>query len=355
MYGVILAGGSGTRFWPLSRKKLPKQFLKLFDNRTLLEKTIQRLSPLIPPEKLIIVTTEKYRHKISEIVKDIPAENIILEPAGRNTAPAIALAAFKLIDKQEEVMGIFPSDHMILKDRMFCRILLVAEKIAKSSRHLITLGMKPDKPETGYGYIEVGKIYKREKGIAVFNVRRFVEKPDLKKAKAFLKNGNFMWNSGMFIWQVGVFLKELEKNLPEIYYGIKKGMKRKKNGQFEVDEKIYKGLQNISVDYGIMEKAGQTLVIPGEIGWSDLGSWDSLADVLEKDKSGNTVIADGECLFDVENSLFYANGKFVAGIGVRDLVVVNSDNAILICKKNSSQDVKKIVNFLNEKKKEEFL
>lgn len=355
MYGVILAGGSGTRFWPLSRKKLPKQFLKLFNNKTLLEETIERLSPLIPRKKIIIVTTDDYRDKIKEIARGVPPENIILEPAGRNTAPSIALAAFKLIEREEGVMGIFPSDHLILEGKRFRRILSIAEKIAKSSEHLITLGMKPDKPETGYGYIEIGKVYKKGNGITVFNVKRFVEKPDVKKAKAFLENGNFMWNSGMFIWRIGVFLKELEKNLPQVYYGIKRGIKIKKNRQFEVNEKIYKGLPSISVDYGIMEKSERTLVIPIDVGWSDLGSWDSLADVLKKDESGNAVLADGKFLLNVKNSLFYVNGKFVAGIGIEDLVVVNSGNAILICKKQSSQDVKKVVNFLSEKKKWEFL
>lgn len=355
MYGVILAGGSGTRFWPLSRKKLPKQFLKLFNNKTLLEGTIDRLSPLISRERIIIVTTREYRDKIKEIAKGVPAENIILEPAGRNTAPAIALAAFKLIEREKEVMGVFPSDHLILESKRFLRILSIAGKIAKSSEYLITLGMKPERPETGYGYIELGNIYKEGDGITVFNVKRFVEKPDQEKAKAFLKNGNFMWNSGMFIWRIGLFLKELEKNLPEVYYGIKKGMKFKKNRVFEVDEKIYRSLPAISVDYGIMEKAERTLVIPADIGWSDLGSWDSLADIFKKDESGNSAVADGKCLLDVKNSLFYAEGKIVAGIGVEDLIVVDSGNAILVCKKQRSQDVKKIVNFLSEKKKEEFL
>ncbi len=355
MYGVILAGGSGTRFWPLSRKKLPKQFLKLFNNRTLLEETIERISPVIPRKKIIIVTTEEYRNRIRNTVKGISPDNIILEPAGRNTAPAIALAAFKLIKEKEDVMGVFPSDHLILDKRRFIRILSIAEKIAKSSEHLIAFGMKPDKPETGYGYIELGNVYKKGRGITVFNVKRFIEKPDIRRARAFLKNGNFMWNSGMFIWRIDVFLKELERNLPEVYYGIKNALKRKKNGRFEIDEKIYKGLPGISVDYGIMEKSERALVIPAEIGWSDLGSWDSLAGILKKDESGNVVVADDKCLIDVKNSLFYANGKFVAGIGVQDLIVVSSENAILICKKNSSQDVRKITNFLSEKRREEYL
>lgn len=355
MYGVILAGGSGTRFWPLSRKKIPKQFLKLFNNKTLLEETIERLTPVIPEEKIIIVTTKDYRDKIKEIVKGIPPQNIILEPAGRNTAPAIALAAFKLIDKEKEVMGVFPSDHLILKGMRFSRILSIAEKIAKSSECLITLGMRPNKPETGYGYIEHGKVYERRNGITVFNVKRFVEKPDIKKARAFLKKGNFMWNSGMFIWQIGVFLEELEKNLPEVYYGIKRGMKRNKNGQFEVNEKIYKSLPNISVDYGIMEKSRRTLVIPGEIGWSDLGSWSSLSEILAQDKSGNAIVANDAYLHGVKNSLFFAKDKFIAGIDIEDIILVSSGDAILICKKNSSQEVKRIVNFLSEKKKEELL
>ncbi len=353
MYGVILAGGSGTRFWPLSRKKLPKQFLKLFNKKTLLEETIERISPLIPRRKIIIVTTENYKDKIMNTVKGISAENIILEPAGRNTAPAIALAAFKLIKEKEDVMGVFPSDHLILNKRRFIRIISIAEKIAKSSEHLITLGMKPDKPETGYGYIELGNIYKKGKGITVFNVKRFVEKPDIRRARAFLKNGNFMWNSGMFIWRIDVFLKELKKNLPEVYYGIKKGLKRTNNGR--VDEKIYRGLPGISVDYGIMEKSERRLVIPSEVGWSDLGSWDSLAETLKKDESGNAVVADDKYLIDVKNSLFYANGKFIAGIGVKDLIVVTSENAILICKRNSSQDVRKIADFLSKKRMEEYL
>lgn len=355
MYGVILAGGSGTRFWPLSRKKIPKQFLKLFSERTLIEETVNRLLPLIPAEKILIVTTEEYRKRILEFVPFISPKNIIVEPVGRNTAPAIALAAFKLSDKHGEVMGVFPSDHLILKGKQFRTVLSLAEKVAKTSKHLITIGMKPDKPETGYGYIEMGTLYLKKNGLSVYSVRRFVEKPNPKMAKVFLAQKNFMWNSGMFVWRIDVFLKEVEDKLPDVYYGIKKGIKINRNGICEIDRKIYEGLQTISVDYGIMEKSRKTLVIPADIGWSDLGSWASLAEVTEHDEGGNSIIAGGGVMYDVSNSLFFAKDKFVAGIGVKDLIVVSEGNAILICRKDRSQDVKKIVEYLKREGKEDLL
>jgi len=355
MYGVILAGGSGTRFWPLSRKKIPKQFLKLFNERTLLEDTIQRLTPLIPGERIIIVTTAEYREKVKEIVKDVPEENIIIEPAGRNTAPAIALAAFRLKDKKDEVMGVFPSDHLILDESKFRKVLNVASDLAKSSGCLITLGMKPDRPETGYGYIELGKFFDKRRDINIFQVRRFVEKPDLRRAKLFLRRGNFMWNSGMFVWRIDVFLEELRKHLPDIYSGIQRGVRFNKNGVFEIDSKVYQSLSGISVDYGIMEKSDRTLVIPADIGWSDLGSWSTLAGVLKQDENGNVVVADGIYMQGVKNSLFYAKDKFIAGIGIEDLVVVSSGNAILICKKSNSQEVRNVVEFLSRENKEDLL
>lgn len=355
MYGVILAGGSGTRFWPLSRKKIPKQFLKLFSERTLIEETVQRLSPLIPKERIIVVTTEDYARDIKRILKGVPPENIIAEPTGRNTAPAIALAAFKLSRNDNEVMGVFPSDHMITNKDAFIRVLSVANEIAKGYDKLVTLGMKPDKPETGYGYIELGSIFKKSGGFSVYKVKRFVEKPDLEKAKAFLRDGNFMWNSGMFVWRVGTFLKELEKQLPSLYRGIKDGIKIKKGGDFSIDKEIYSKIESISVDYGIMEKSEDSLVIPADIGWSDIGSWPSLAELLTRDDSGNAVIANGAFMHEVKNSLFFAKDKFVAGIGVEDVIVVSAGNAILVCNKNRSQEVKRIVEFLNSTKKEEFL
>ncbi|HEY4716442.1 MAG TPA: mannose-1-phosphate guanylyltransferase [bacterium] len=355
MYGVILAGGSGTRFWPLSRSKTPKQFLKFGSKRTMIEETVARLSPVIPIEKIIIVTTEEHRKKIRKILKDIPGENIIIEPAGRNTAPAITLAALRLKSQSQEVMAVLPSDHVIMNADKFCRVLTFLENIGKCADSLLTIGIEPARPETGYGYIESGRVFQKDSQFTAYRVKRFIEKPDRKKAESFLRKGYYYWNSGMFVWKIAAFVNAMKKYLPDVYSKAKEAVSCGSKEKIIVDPGIYKEIPSISVDYGIMEKAKNTVVVPVDLGWTDVGSWSSVGDILLKDKNGNVAISNDSLLMDVKNSIFFAKGKFVAGIGIKDLVVVDSNDAILICKKDMSQKVRDLVNMLKSGKKEKYL
>lgn len=358
MYAVIMAGGKGTRFWPKSREKMPKHLLDIVSARTIIQETVERIAPLIPEENILIVTGQSHADELMRQVSRIPRENIIIEPLGRNTAPCIGLAALHIKRRSPHaVMVVLPADHLITDASRFRRLLSTACEMAKSGAHLITIGIKPSGPETGYGYIERGSPHAKVKGSEVFAVKSIREKPPLKQAKEFLKKGGFYWNSGMFVWKIDTILEAIKRWLPQVYDGLLQiesaiGTDEEK----EALMRVYKTIPSISIDYGVMEKADNILLIEGDFGWSDMGSWDALWEVSDKDENGNA--ANCRDLFvgvDASNSLIHSSRKLVALLGVEDLIVVDTEDSLLICKRGNSQDVKKVVEILEDKKKREYL
>jgi len=358
MYAVIMAGGKGTRFWPKSREKMPKHLLDIVCERTIIQETVDRIAPLIPVENILIVTGLSHAEELMKQVPQIPAENIIIEPIGRNTAPCIGLAALHIKRKSpNDVMVVLPADHLINDSARFRQLLSCADKIASRGDYLLTIGITPAFPETGYGYIEQGKLHDTVKGENIYEVKSIREKPALKQAKSFLEKGGFYWNSGMFVWRVDAILHAIEMWLPDIHKGLLRiEDSLGTNRENEMVEHVYREIKPISIDYGVMEKADNVLLIKGDFGWSDVGSWDTLWEVSNKDGNGNSV--HGKGLFvgvEARNSLIHSSRKLIALVGVEDLVVVETEDALLICKRGSSQDVKKMVETLQEKNLKDYL
>lgn len=341
-YSVIMAGGGGTRFWPLSRSNLPKQYLKLSGNETLLNQTILRLVKIISPSETFIVTGENQKEVLKEVLLDeVPHSNVMVESIGRNTAPCILYAALKLLKKNGDgVMCVFPSDHYIRDIPRFQKVLLGAINIAQETNNLVTIGIKPTFPSTGYGYIQFDKDTSFNEGYAV---RKFVEKPDFGTAQKYFEQGNYLWNSGMFIWKISVIINNYQRFLPRMYEQL---MTIEDTfwspREAEALKNVYGQLQNISIDYGIMERSNEVFVVPGEFGWNDVGSWDSLGAIFQPDKYGNIAKADHISL-DTTNSIIYGNGKLIATVGLENMIVVSLEDATLVCPKSRAQDVKKIV------------
>ncbi len=357
MYVVILAGGSGTRFWPLSRTKTPKQLMSVFGGRSMLQRTVERVLPL-SPERIMVVTNilqaEETERQLREL-GDFPVD-VIAEPVGRNTAPAIALAAAIIARHDPEAtMLVLPADHYIRNEAEFCRVARAASEAAANGA-LVTLGIEPTRPETGYGYIEAES---EGPGAGARPVKRFVEKPDLPKALEFLAAGNFYWNSGMFIWRVDAIRRELDRQMPALATAIDSIAF---GGSWDLESlkprvaEIYPGIRGESIDYGVMERAERVLVIPASFGWSDVGSWSALPEVMDGDESGNVAIAArGLVSIDSRDSLVYGNGKLIALVGVEGLIVVDTPDALLVCRQERAQDVKKVVEALQKEGRTEYL
>ena len=356
MYAVIMAGGIGTRFWPRSRKEKPKQFLSIFDSTTMIQSTVTRLSPLIPKSKIFYILDAQQKPQLVKQINDIPEENIIIEPFGKNTAPCIGLAAFHLnLLDPDAVMVVLPSDHIVQDKKTFQKVLKMGNKIALDTDGLITLGITPDQPATGYGYIQHSDMVSQADGISVFKVKTFAEKPNKETAELFLKSGDFVWNSGMFIWKVSSILQEIRTHIPELYIGLEKLKKTmgKRNFSQQV-EKFYRQIRSISIDYGVMEKAQNVYVIKCDIGWNDIGSWEEVYKLTSKDKEKNAIVGNG-LAFESKNCFIYSDDELVAVLGMKDIIVVKSENAILICPREKNQDVKDIVEFLRRKKMDDYL
>ena len=331
---VIMAGGKGERFWPLSREKFPKQLLSLTGKKSLLQETVDRLQPLISPQDILVVTRRPLARAIERQLPQLPRKNIISEPVGRNTAPCIGLAA-KMI-KEDAVMVVLPADHIIKPRRKFLDTLKKAVTLAKETENLITIGIKPTYPATGYGYIEAGNKEKQQ----VFRVKRFVEKPDKKNAERFIKTGRFFWNSGMFVWRKSVILEAIGKYMPSLYQKLQ--MVSSKN-----ISKLYPGLPNVSIDYGIMEKAKNSLLIPADFSWEDLGSWESLDKFLSRDRGKNAIIGRVS-MMDTQNCTIVNKKGLLSAIGVSDLIIVSTEDVTLVFPKGKGQQVKKLVEKLKK-------
>ena len=359
LYAVIMAGGSGTRFWPLSREKMPKQLLKIGGDDTLISQTVGRVLPMMGFENIFIVTNHSLADAIGEqLLSTFDRrwdQSFILEPEAKNTAPALGLAALHLerVDP-DSVMVVLAADHAIRKSGDFLDLLRKAD-VAAQHDYLVTLGIKPNRPETGYGYIKSG-VKCREAGIdGVCAVEAFVEKPNIETAKEYLKDGRYYWNSGIFVWKTKTLLNEMEKHAPAVFKGL---MEIKQSigtvREAEVIEQVFKKFESISIDYAVMEKTGRAAVIPADIGWSDVGSWTALDDVSEHDASGNVISGN---VIDIEShdSIIYAEKRLVATIGLKEVVVVDTSDATLVCSKDRAQDVKKIVDELKKRKSGERL
>ncbi len=357
LYGVIMAGGRGTRFWPLSRERLPKQLVRLIGPQTLFEATIERLKPLIPAERLLIVTGANHARTIRSHCAELPRENILVEPEGRNTAPCIGLAASEIARREQgAAMGVFPADHLITKERTFRQLLKAAAGLLRAHPDaLVTFGMQPTHPATGYGYIKRGAEVARAGGHTVFAVERFVEKPDSATARRYVKSPRYFWNGGIFLWRVETIREAFARYLPELAAGLEAvdGALGRRDTARRL-RTIYPGLPAISIDFGVMERAETALVIPCDVGWSDVGSWKSLAEVLEVDEEGNVSVGHHVGVETAGTVVFSPKG-LVATIGVEDLIVVVTEDAVLVCPKDRDQDVRRLVEKLQAKGLERYL
>jgi mannose-1-phosphate guanylyltransferase len=355
---LIMAGGEGTRFWPLSRKDNPKQFLKLNDkDKTMLEETVDRINKLVPLEQIFVATNKSYQSQVKQLLEKIPSENIIIEPMKRNTAACIGLSSIVIKEKYPaSTVIVLPSDHIIKKEEQFISILKKAVMAASQGENLVTLGVKPDSPKTGYGYINYGDSVHNIDGYRFFKVNKFTEKPDLNKAKNFLKDGNYLWNSGIFIWKLDSILAKFQKHLPDLFAGLQR-MKLAfgSDSEAEVIAEEFNKLESISIDYGIMEKSKNILVIPVSLGWNDIGSWTALSSIKEKDEAGNVNQA-AHYSIDTKNSIIYSDtDKIIATIGLSDFIIVETKDALLVCEKKRAQDVKKIRKILEDRGLEAYL
>jgi len=358
MYAVIMAGGKGARFWPRSRNRLPKHLLDITGGGTLIQETVERVSPLVPPERILVVTAAAHAAEVTRQLPMIPGENILVEPQGRNTAPCIGLAAaFVARRAGDAVMIVLPSDHVVADGEEFRRVLRVAAAAAEKDDCLVTVGIRPTKPETGYGYIEEGPPWARIEGETVYHVSSIREKPSLEEARRLLGLGRFFWNSGMFVWKASVILGAIETFLPAIAAGLRQIVAAVGTpAQDEAVAAAYHSFPAISIDYGVMEKARNVRLVKGDFGWSDVGSWDALWEIAPKDERGN---AAGRCAgfaaVDAAGNYVESPGKFVALVGVEDLVVVETPDALLICRRGRSQDVRKVVETLEAQGKDDLL
>lgn len=340
---VIMAGGKGTRFWPLSTEEKPKQFLSLISNETMIQKTIRRLEPLIPIERVFVVTGKKYWGLVKKQLPELPERNIILEPVGKNTAPCIALSAF-IINKyfKNATLAVLPADHLIRNEKKFKDTLKAAEKfIEGKSDAIVTLGMRPDRAETGYGYINYNCNSFSIDKFKIHEVNKFIEKPKKEIAEKFLAEGNYLWNGGMFIWKTSTILELSEKYINSTY-NVLKEVAATSNEDFQnVLDKRYLEVDSISVDCGIMENAKSIYVIPSEFGWDDIGTWKAVERYRSKDERNNVLIGQVTSI-DGKNNIVVAKDKSIILAGLNDIFVVESDGVILIGNKEFMEEVKSI-------------
>jgi mannose-1-phosphate guanylyltransferase len=349
IWAVLMAGGAGTRFWPLSRSTRPKQFLPIVGQKTMIEETVRRILPLIPRERILIVTRSKQKAALARLVKSIPSRNILAEPCPRNTAPCLALAALHLLRRDPAaVFAALPADHSIENGALFRKHLRFAAGLAASDRHVV-FGIPPAGPHTGFGYIACGKRLSGPPGTEVYQVRRFVEKPSFSRAAAYLAAGNYFWNSGMFVWKASFFTRSLETALPRMKPGL--AAIRKSLGtpaESGVLARVFPAFPSISIDYGLMEKARNMVLVKAGFDWSDVGSWSELGEIWKKDGRGNAIRGTAVVLGGGGN-VVHAGKRLVALVGVRDHIVVDAGDAVLVAPKEKSQNVKQLVEELKGK------
>ncbi|MGB8951952.1 MAG: sugar phosphate nucleotidyltransferase [Candidatus Aminicenantales bacterium] len=356
---VIMAGGAGTRFWPLSRKKRPKQFLPIISRKTMIEETVERLLPLIPFRNILTIAGRSQTQLIKKAVPRIPEKNLLVEPQGKNTAPSLILATASIyIQNPQAVIIALPSDHLIKDNVQFLKKLEAAAYAADRGENLVTFGIPAAYPATGYGYIHYSRKNPFEvSGEAFFSVLGFKEKPAYEQARLFLEEGNYFWNSGMFLWRADVFARKIRDYAPSFFPFWERmvdALRRKDKSPAGAIASIFHEMPSISIDYALMEKARGVLVGEGSFGWSDVGSWSSLVEIWEKDTCGNAFKGEGVIL-DSQNCIYYNPGKLTALVGVKDIVVINTRDALLICHKGQDQKVKDVIEILKKKGNKKYL
>ncbi len=350
---VIMAGGRGTRFWPLSREKRPKQFLRLIGDKTMIEQTVGRILPLFRRSAIYTISDGALARLVRRLVPAVPPENVIVEPQAKNTAASLILATAKIYLKNEKsVVAVLCADHMILNRKLFLRKLAAAAEAATTEEAIFTFGIPPSYPATGYGYLQISR--QRAKnlfGVRFYPVLKFKEKPALEQAKQFLADGQHFWNSGMFLWRADVFARKLERYAPEFYSyweRVVHGLRKKDGRSIRA---VFEEIPATSIDYALMEKAEGVLMSKGDFGWSDVGSWSSLADIWRKDSAGN-VISGESLVVDSSGCILYGHGsgKLTALVGLKDIIIVDTRDALLVCKKDQDQKVREVIEALKKKK-----
>ena len=355
-YAVIMAGGQGTRFWPRSRRKMPKQLLNIVGEATMLEQTVARISPLIPAERTVVVAGDAYRDPIRACLPQLPAGNFLFEPVGRNTAACVAWAALWVRQRASDaVMAVLPADHLIRDEAEFLRVLEVATVVARPLNRLVTIGIQPSHPETGYGYIRASQDRLQIDGRDAFRVAQFVEKPSRQKAEQFLAEGTYVWNSGMFVWRADSIWLEVCRHLPQLARDLEPVAEvTAPDALSEAINDVYARLPSVSIDVGVMERAHDVWVVPADIGWSDVGSWRALGELLSADAHGNVVVGEQRGI-DTAGCFIHSPSKLVATIGLSNLVVIETDDVLLICPKERDQEVRQLVELLEREGRHDLL
>jgi mannose-1-phosphate guanylyltransferase len=343
---LILAGGKGTRLYPLSRSDNPKQFLKLINNKSFLRNTVDRIKPIVSKDNIYVVTNEDYMNKVKSELPEIEEKNIFAEPSNKETATCIGLSAVKLLKRDKDaVMMVFPSDHYINGEKLFLDTIQQAVEIAEKRRGIVTIGIEPSRPETGYGYIEMGN--RVNTGMTAYKVERFTEKPNLEVAKDFLLKGTYLWNSGMFVMRADVLLREMEKYLPKLYKNLMEIYQHiGEEDEEEIIKEQYEIIDGISIDFGIMQKTRKGYVIRCEFEWDDIGTFESVARFLNHFRGNN--VTGNTYLEESENCTIFSGEKLIIGFGINDLVIVESGDVILVMHRNKDQEIKHLVNKMKD-------
>lgn len=357
LYPTILAGGVGSRLWPRSRKSSPKQFLDLTGSgRSMLQEAFDRIAPLVPPDHVYVITNREYVDAVQAQLPEVPRANIVGEPAARGSAAAIGLGAIHLLNRDPDaMMAVLTADHLIHKPDVLRDVIVAAAELAQSNE-LITLGIRPTYPETGYGYIEMGDSLGWFNGMEARRVRRFREKPDRETAEAFLRAGNFVWNSGMFVWRADEIMAQFQRFMPDLHAALT-ALQPALNGPEEAAafDRFWMPLKgNVTIDYGVMEKADRVAVFPVDLGWHDVGSWAALLEILPKDEDGNVVQAR-HLHHDSNNVLVFSQDRLIATIGLKDMIVVDTGDVVLVMPADRAQDVKKLIQALKDNGLESYL